>query len=82
MNKLELVKAATKFVVGTSVSFCAANVIRNNVTPTNVLQSAEVVVGSIAIGVMVAEQAESWTDKKVDAIHDWYVQFKTNQDQK
>ena len=82
MNKLELVKAATKFVVGSSVSFCAANVIRNNVNPTNILQSAEVVVGSVAIGMMAAEHTETWTNKKIDAVHDWYVQFKTNQDQK
>lgn len=72
MTKTDVAKMTAKFIVGASASFVASNVIRNNTTPSTPVQEAEVVVGSLVVGAMVGEAAEDWTDKKIDAIIDWY----------
>lgn len=76
MTKLEMTKRAAKFVVGTSVSFTIANALSNNVSPTKPYQKAEAWVGGIVIGVMVAEKAEVWVDKKLDQLIDSYNESK------
>lgn len=68
MTKTEKAKLAAKFVVGTSVSFLVANVLRNNIETESNFQKAEIWIGSVALGVMAGEQTDTWTDAKIDAI--------------
>lgn len=76
MTKLEMTKRAAKIVVGTSVSFTIANVLRNNVSPAKPSQTAQVWIGSIVVGVMVAEKAEIWIDNKIDELIESYNESK------
>lgn len=68
MTKTEITKKIAKFVVGTSVGFTVANVLRNNVYPEKTHHKVESAVGSVVVGMMAAGAAESWTDRQIDAI--------------
>lgn len=73
MTKIELTKTAIRFVVGSSVSYIVANVIKNNVEPTNIVQQGELMVGTLALGYASSEFAGRYTDQKVDEVVNWYV---------
>lgn len=72
MNKTEITKQAAKFVVGGSVSFSVANLIRNNVTPETTIQKMEAYTASVVLGMMVAERAETYTSAKIDEAVTWW----------
>jgi hypothetical protein len=79
VDKIALVKKIAKPVVGFSVSFAIANIVRNNVLPKNRLQQVEILVASIVIGAMVAEYAEQYTLKTIDSLVETWNEFnKTN----
>ena len=68
------VKKVAKFIVGWSSAFTVGNALRNNVNPKNTVQEVELVVGSIAVGAVVSEAAEEWTDRMVDKFFDALIQ--------
>lgn len=68
MNKKQIAKRVSRFVIGTSVSFTASNVIANNVNPTTTFQKVQCVVGGVAIGMMAAKAAEEWSDETIEKI--------------
>lgn len=79
MDKIALAKKIAKPVVGWSVSFAVANIVRNNVLPKNRLQQVEILVASVVIGAMVADFAEQYTRKSIDNIvAAWHEFKKTN----
>jgi hypothetical protein len=75
MDKIALAKKIAKPVVGWSVSFAVANVVRNNVLPKNRLQQVEIWVASIVIGAMVAEHAEQYAQKMIDDVIKAWKEF-------
>lgn len=76
MDKIALVKKIAKPVVGFSVSFAVANIVRNNVLPKNRLQQVEILVASIVVGAMVAEYAEQYVQKTIDSLVETWNEFK------
>jgi hypothetical protein len=71
-------KSIAKMVVGSSVAFTTSRLLSAN-TPTDKRRhKAEVVVGSMAMGMMASEAAESWTDRKIDAAVDGWRKFKSD----
>lgn len=75
MSKIAIVKKIAKPVVGWSVSFAVANIVRNNVAPKNRIQNVEIWVASIVIGAMVAELAETYSQKMIDEVVELYKQI-------
>lgn len=78
MTKIEITKKIAKFVVGASTGFTVSNALHNNVGAEKTHQKVERYVGSTVVGIMVSEQAETWTDRKIDEIHDWWKKNVTN----
>lgn len=76
MSKIALVKKIAKPVVGWSVSFAVANIVRNNVAPKNRIQNAEIWIASIVVGAMVAELAETYSQKMIDDAVNLYKQIR------
>lgn len=76
MSKIALVKKIAKPVVGWSVSFAVANIVRNNVAPKNRIQNAEIWIASIVVGAMVAELAETYSQKMIDDAVNMYKQIR------
>lgn len=68
MNKIELTKTITKFVVGVSTSATVGAVIRNNVNPENTLQKVEIAIGAATVGAIAAEHAKRFTDQMIDEV--------------
>lgn len=66
MDKIAVTKTVAKHVVAWSTSFAVGAIVRNNVTPKNILQKVEVEVAAIVIGYMVAEQAEKTVSNMID----------------
>lgn len=67
-TKTERAKTIAKFVVGWSTGTVIGKVIASNAAPKNRLQKAEIYVGAFAIGGVVSEQTEAWTDRQIDAV--------------
>lgn len=76
MSKIALAKKIAKPVVGWSVSFAVANIVRNNVAPKNRIQNAEIWIASIVVGAMVAELAETYSQKMIDDAVNLYKQIR------
>jgi hypothetical protein len=72
VDKIAVTKNVTRFVVGASVSRCITALVSNNNAPENRVQQAQVVVGSMVVGAMVAERAKDWTDRQIDEAVDFY----------
>lgn len=73
MSKLDIAKGTTKLVVGSSVSFTVARVLSANAPVTSRFQRTEVVIASVALGMLVAEKMDDWTDAKLDAVSTWWT---------
>jgi hypothetical protein len=79
MTKTEIAKKTAKFVVGLSVGFTTRNVIKNAVdTEDSRRKEAEAAIGGLVLGSMAAEHAESWTDRKIDALIAKYEEIKNS----
>lgn len=79
MNKLEIAKAAAKFVVGSGSATIINAIIKNNVQPDNLYQQVTVTAGSIALGAMVADLASRYTGAQIEQLAAWYNEkSKTN----
>lgn len=78
MNKLEIVKKATSFVVGSGTGTIAGSIIRNNVAPGNVYQKVSVLAASIVIGSMASEATRDHTEKQIDQIANFFGELRSN----
>ncbi len=67
-TKIEMTKTIAKLVVGTSVSSVIVTIIHQNTETFKPSQKAQLYIGAYVIGAMVAKQAGTWTDEKVDQI--------------
>lgn len=70
MKKIDLVKKAVSFVVGTGVAHIVHSVISNNVDIEKTHHKVTVPVASVAIGMMAADVTCAYTDAKIDEIAD------------
>lgn len=66
MVDINLVKLMANVAITSSTSMVVRNVIRANVLPATPLQSAQVWIGSFAIGGAVAERCWERTDAQID----------------
>ena len=71
-DKVKIAKDIARFIVGISVCWTVVNVIDNNTSPIKVRHKAEAYVGGAVVGFMVADYAETWTDRTIDCIVNWY----------
>ena len=69
-------KAVAKIVVGFSTSFTVARALRNTVNPQSPIQAALLVIGSVAIGSVVAAKTEDWICDTIDELHDAATELK------
>lgn len=72
MTKLDLAKAAAKFIVASGTSTIIHTIIKNNVQPQNAYQTVTVACSSIALGSMVADVTSRYTEAKIDSAVAWY----------
>ena len=68
MNKLNAFKLAARIVVGAGTTTVSNSIIRNNVTPENLIQSVSVGVASVVIGSMASEATQSHTERQIDKL--------------
>lgn len=74
MDKLAVFKKVTTCVVGIGVGKIVHSIIENNITTSENLPSrAAMAVGSYVLGMMIADEARAFTERKIDALVDaWY----------
>lgn len=68
MPKLHYIKLAANFVIGASVSKVVKDIISFNTEAESPIEQIEITVGSLAIGMMVADYTKEWTDTKIDFV--------------
>lgn len=68
MNKLNTFKLVARLVVGSGTATISNAIIRNNVEPTNLIQTINVAVASVVIGSMASEATRQHTDRRIDEI--------------
>lgn len=68
MNKIDVLKGATKFVVSVGVGAIVSNAVAftTPVLAVGVLKRAAIGVGSFVLSAMVSEKATDYTDEKID----------------
>lgn len=80
MRKIDPVKAikfATSVVIGAGTTTIVHQIISSNVEKDSVKEQVTVPVASLAIGGMVAEATQRYTDAKIDEIVNyWHTQIK------
>lgn len=67
-DKLKIAKTVTKFVVSNSCGFVVGQVVKNNTSPVNKLQQAELIVGAYVLGAMIGEKAGAYAEQEFDRI--------------
>ena len=67
MSKLQLANLVGSYILGTSVGFTVRTVIANNAQPETLQESLKLTVGSIAVGLVVAEAAQNTIGRQIDA---------------
>lgn len=68
MNKVEVVKLVARIVVGAGTTTVSNSIIKNNVQPSNVIETVSTAVASVVIGSMASEATKSHTEAKIDQI--------------
>lgn len=76
-GKLALAKMAINLIAGAGVSKVVNDVIRNNTTLETPRDVAEVWVGSVVIGSMVADAGQKHVNAKLDKAVAWWEERKT-----
>jgi len=66
VNDHELAKGVVKFVVGKSVGFTVAALVKTHVPTTNRLQDIELMIGAYTLASMVADKAVDRADEQLD----------------
>jgi hypothetical protein len=72
MTKLDILKAAAKFIVGSGTTTIVYSIIRNNVQPANTYQAVSVAASSLAIGMMVADITSRYTEAQINSVAVWW----------
>lgn len=70
MNKLNAFKFVARLVVGAGTTTISNGIIRNNVTPSSLIENISVGVASVVIGSMASEATRSHTERQIDQIVD------------
>lgn len=70
MNKLNAFKLVARVIVGAGTTTISNNIIRNNVTPSNMIEQISVGVASVVIGSMASEATRSHTERQIDSAVD------------
>lgn len=70
MNKIAIAKATARIVVGLGTTTVTNSIIRNNVSPSNMIEQISTAVASVVIGSMASEATKSHTDAKIDEFVD------------
>ena len=76
-NARKYTKLVAHNVVAISVSYAVSAALAGNLNPVKIHHKVEAVIGSMAVGMMVAERASTWTDTQVDAIFDIFQKPET-----
>lgn len=80
MNKITAFKLVTRLVVGAGTTTISNSIIRNNVTPSNPLETVTVTAASFVIGSMVSAAAKNHTDTQIDGVVEAWNSFKHSDD--
>lgn len=80
MDKLKLAKLIISYTVGSSSAYCVSTMIANNVEPEDTLEKVKLLVGSAAIGSMVAAGVKEHVNKIVDDGVEAYQEFASRND--
>ena len=67
-KKIEILKKAVTTVVGIGTAQIVDRIIKNNVHATTLPEKVTVKAASLAIGGLVAEQSQQYTDRQIDEI--------------
>ena len=72
-SKIDIVKTAVGFVVGFGASRIAKTVIDKNTDEEERLHNrAAVASAQLVVGMMAADAARSYTDRKIDEVVEWW----------
>lgn len=74
MNKLDIAKMVTSFVVGAGTSKIVTGIIQNNTSPEKLTDQVAIVAGGVVLGSMVADLSKKYTNDKIDEIALWYAE--------
>lgn len=74
MNKVQIAKCVTNFVVGTGVSTIVKGIVKNNVSVVKPQEQAAVYVGMFVLSSMAVDAVSTYTDSKIDEAIDWWNQ--------
>lgn len=72
MNRIEIAKTITNFIVGAGTTKIVHAIIKNNVQPENIIDTVEVAAGSLVLGSLVADVSRKYTNAKIDAAVAWW----------
>ena len=72
MQKIEIIKTVTRFVVGAGTSKIVDGIVRNNTDAKNIYEKIAIGVAGIVAGAMAADAAKEYTDAQIDEIADWW----------
>lgn len=76
-TKTEVTKYVVRSVVAYTTSFTISNLIRVNLQSPSKLETAEIFIGSVAVGMMVADSAEKYIDHTIDVFIEAWQEVKT-----
>lgn len=74
MNKLELTKYVTSFIVGAGTTRIVSGIINNNTEIRHVADQVTVISASVVIGSMASAATRDYTNAKIDEVAAWYRQ--------
>lgn len=78
MNKIAALKVAARVIVGVGTTSVTNSIIRNNVTPTNLIEQISVGVATLVIGSMASTATKNHTDAQIDALADAWKTARTS----
>lgn len=82
MNKLDIAKAATSFVVGMGVSRTVNGIVQTNVPLTTIIDKVTVTASTFVVGSMAAASTKKYTDAKIDEFAEKFEEFKKKNNDK
>lgn len=80
MNRIDIAKKVTSFVVGTATAAVVKQIILNNTTPEKVTDKAAVMVGCYVLGGIAADASKKWTDAKIDELVEAFKKIRTRKE--
>ena len=75
MNKVELTKTVTNFIVGIGTQKIVYDIVKSHARPQNNIDVVTIYAGTLVVGNMAADASKKWTGAKIDEIVGWW---KTN----